>query len=486
MAISTTDFINRYAPYAIEQQIKYGIPSSVTLAQMAIESSWGTSALARNDNNFFGIKKGSSWTGRVSYYDDDRPNEAFRSYDNVGQSLSDHSATLLQPRYLSRCPVNDSTDHLGWIRGIKAGGYATAADYVSKVESIIKGYGLEKFDRMAVQQAQHQGLQVGYMRGNNPGMSRSATVGIMLTPLQGRWSMPIALEGLKVTGVYGESRPGHRHGGIDFSTNGKYLPIYATEDNGKVIAAKRDNGAAGNMITVEYNRTDGTRLQCTYMHLSEIGVRVGDAVSAGTQLGLSGNTGRSTGPHLHFETKFSKGQGELQGYDPAEYIAELSFRGNLPVGLDKKGQAQVARYSSQMGYGNASPLLEQSQPTDALAQMSLASATNSEDPNRWLEYLMSKNGDDAGMSGGGNPISNLISTLFMSIMTLAQDLARADDGLGEANSTRDANEGKETKEAAAIRRDRESMDAKRLAQAASLNFDTEMPEEQQTNTIRRT
>ena len=118
--------------------------------------------------------------------------------------------------------------------------------------------------------------------------------------------------------------------------------------------------------------------------------------------------------------------------------------------------------------------------------MSLASATNSEDPNRWLEYLMSKNGDDAGMSGGGNPISNLISTLFMSIMTLAQDLARADDGLGEANSTRDANEGKETKEAAAIRRDRESVDAKRLAQAASLNFDTEMPEEQQTNTIRRT
>ena len=56
MAISTSDFINRYAPYAMEQQIKYGIPASVILAQMAIESSWGTSDLARNDNNFFGIK----------------------------------------------------------------------------------------------------------------------------------------------------------------------------------------------------------------------------------------------------------------------------------------------------------------------------------------------------------------------------------------------------------------------------------------------
>ena len=106
MAISTSDFINRYAPYAMEQQIKYGIPASVILAQMAIESSWGTSALARNDNNFFGIKKGSSWAGRVSYYDDDQAHEAFRSYDNVGQSLSDHSATLLQPRYLHRLSVN--------------------------------------------------------------------------------------------------------------------------------------------------------------------------------------------------------------------------------------------------------------------------------------------------------------------------------------------------------------------------------------------
>lgn len=65
MAISPSEFISRYAPYAMEQQVKYGIPSSVILAQMAVESSWGSSALARNDNNFFGIKRGSSWTGRV-------------------------------------------------------------------------------------------------------------------------------------------------------------------------------------------------------------------------------------------------------------------------------------------------------------------------------------------------------------------------------------------------------------------------------------
>ena len=484
MAISTSDFINRYAPYAMEQQIKYGIPASVILAQMAIESSWGTSALARNDNNFFGIKKGSSWAGRVSYYDDDQAHEAFRSYDNVGQSLSDHSATLLQPRYLHRCPT-DSTDHLGWIKGIKAGGYATASNYVDSVESFIRKYELDKFDRLAVQNAQQQGLQIGYMRGRQPDTPQAVPAGIFLTPLQGRWCMPIDLEGLKVTGVYGENRPGHHHSGIDLSTGGKYLPVYGTEDNGRVIAVKPNNGAAGNMITVEYSRSDGSRLQCTYMHLSEIGVKVGDAVSAGMQLGYSGNTGRSTGPHLHFETKFYNAQGTLRSYDPAEYIAELSFRGNLPAVLNKGGQNLAARYSSQMAYNNASGIGIEGQPMDTQTQMLLANITKSDDPNRWLEYLMNKNGDSAGLSGG-NPVSNLISTLFMSILTLAQDLKQGDEDMGESQTSKEAKENKETKEAATLRRDRESINVKQLAQAASLNFDSELPEEQQTNTIRRT
>lgn len=484
MAISTSDFINRYAPHAMEQQIKYGIPASVILAQMAIESSWGTSALARNDNNFFGIKKGSSWTGRVSYYDDDQAHEAFRSYDNVGQSLSDHSATLLQPRYLHRCPT-DSTDHLGWIKGIKAGGYATASNYVDSVESLIRKYELDKFDRLAVQNAQQQGLQIGYMRGRQPDTPQVIPAGILLTPLQGRWCMPINLEGLKVTGVYGENRPGHHHSGIDLSTGGKYLPVYGTEDNGRVIAAKPNNGAAGNMITVEYSRSDGSRLQCTYMHLSEIGVKVGDAVNAGMQLGYSGNTGRSTGPHLHFETKFYNAQGTLQSYDPAEYIAELSFRGNLPAVLNKGGQNLAARYSSQMAYNNAPATGIEGQPMDTQTQMLLANITKSDDPNRWLEYLMNKNGDSAGLAGG-NPVSNLISTLFMSILTLAQDLKQGDEDMGESQTSKEAKENKETKEAATLRRDRESINVKRLAQTASLNFDSELPEEQQTNAIRRT
>ena len=57
------------------------------------------------------------------------------------------------------------------------------------------------------------------------------------------------------------------------------------------------------MIVVEYDR-DGTKWRNTYMHLDKFNVQVGQKVNAGDQIGVSGNTGKSTGPHLHFETSY--------------------------------------------------------------------------------------------------------------------------------------------------------------------------------------
>ena len=64
-------FFEKYAPLAMEQQQKYGIPASVTLAQAALESGWGESQLTREDKNFFGIHAVPAWIktviGRFSY-----------------------------------------------------------------------------------------------------------------------------------------------------------------------------------------------------------------------------------------------------------------------------------------------------------------------------------------------------------------------------------------------------------------------------------
>lgn len=149
--VDTKAFIDTYAVIAMEQQRKYGIPSSVILAQMALESKWGTSDLARLHNNFFGIKCSKKWLDSGKPYacqDDDKPNEKFCSYNNVLESIDDHSRLLKSKKY-KKCHKYKDDDHYNWLRAIKASGYASDKNYVSSCESIIKKYRLYLFDKLA-------------------------------------------------------------------------------------------------------------------------------------------------------------------------------------------------------------------------------------------------------------------------------------------------------------------------------------------------
>ena len=83
------------------------------------------------------------------------------------------------------------------------------------------------------------------------------------------------------------------HKSIDIQT--KHEPVLATEDNCKVIKINENvNTVGGKSVTVEYDRNDGSKYQCTYMHLDSISVKEGDTVKAGQTLGTSGNTGTRT------------------------------------------------------------------------------------------------------------------------------------------------------------------------------------------------
>lgn len=75
-------------------------------------------------------------------------------------------------------------------------------------------------------------------------------------------------------------------------------PVHATGD-GKVIIAKSSgyNGGYGSYIVINHDKGG----QTLYGHLSKVTVSVGDTVSAGDNIGLSGNSGKSTGPHLHYK-----------------------------------------------------------------------------------------------------------------------------------------------------------------------------------------
>ena len=145
-------FIETYAPAAIEQQRKYGIPASVTLAQMALESRWGTSKLAMLDNNYFGIKASKRWLsdGRpYNTYDDDRKNEKFCVFSDALESMEYHSAVLMGDRY-RRCRAFAPDDWLNWLVGIKEAGYATSNIYVQECSKIILSHHLQRYDVVAM------------------------------------------------------------------------------------------------------------------------------------------------------------------------------------------------------------------------------------------------------------------------------------------------------------------------------------------------
>lgn len=92
-------------------------------------------------------------------------------------------------------------------------------------------------------------------------------------------------------------RRGRRHQGVDLPLK-TGDPIYATF-TGKVRVSKYW-GAFGNLVIIRHENG----IETFYAHLSKRLVEVGDWVNAGDVIGYGGSTGRSTGPHLHFETRY--------------------------------------------------------------------------------------------------------------------------------------------------------------------------------------
>ncbi|MDE5561316.1 MAG: glucosaminidase domain-containing protein [Bacteroidaceae bacterium] len=138
-------YIDRYKDLAMEQQQRYKIPASITLAQGLLESSAGRSRLATEANNHFGIKTPGGWTGPYILANDDLPNEKFRKYRSARESYEDHSLFLMKPRY--RCLFTYRiTDYKSWAHGLKACGYATNPAYAQSLIRIIEMYSLHQFD----------------------------------------------------------------------------------------------------------------------------------------------------------------------------------------------------------------------------------------------------------------------------------------------------------------------------------------------------
>lgn len=106
-----------------------------------------------------------------------------------------------------------------------------------------------------------------------------------------------------------------KHDGIDFAARvGK--PVYCT-GNGVVTIIRKARSGYGNRVTIKH----GFGYKTLYAHLHDIMVNVGDTVTRGQKIGTVGNTGSSTGPHLHYEVLYNRRNNDPKNF----YINDLSY-----------------------------------------------------------------------------------------------------------------------------------------------------------------
>ncbi|MCW5922323.1 MAG: glucosaminidase domain-containing protein [Saprospiraceae bacterium] len=146
-AKQANDYIQRYHKIAIGEMQKFGIPASISLAQGLIESRAGTSKLAVNNNNHFGIKcfSRNCRKGHCTNFTDDSHKDFFRKFKSPWESWRAHSELLASGRYASL--KRHGKDYRKWAYGLKSIGYATDRGYAEKIIGIIERYDLHQYDR---------------------------------------------------------------------------------------------------------------------------------------------------------------------------------------------------------------------------------------------------------------------------------------------------------------------------------------------------
>lgn len=150
---------------------------------------------------------------------------------------------------------------------------------------------------------------------NNGGGSSGGTVhapqsnGTWIKPTNGRLTSPYGWRNLGAGPEF--------HYGVDLA-NATGTPIWAAADG--VVSYAAPLSSYGNVVIVTHS-IDGQIYTTVYAHLSAFNVSVGQEVTQGQQIAAMGSTGRSTGPHLHFEVHIGPWKGQAVGsVNPLKYI----------------------------------------------------------------------------------------------------------------------------------------------------------------------
>ncbi|MNG95000.1 Murein DD-endopeptidase MepM [compost metagenome] len=166
------------------------------------------------------------------------------------------------------------------------------------------------------------------------GQANSLERGFRRYPTHSRYRVSSNFNPARRHPITGQVRP---HEGTDFALP-VGTPVMATGD-GVVLKATR-HPLAGTYVVIKHGRTLMTR----YLHLSKLLVKPGQKVKMGDKIALSGNTGRSTGAHLHYEVRLNNRPVDamkvklpmaepLSGKDKRQFLAKVkSYRKEMEAG----------------------------------------------------------------------------------------------------------------------------------------------------------
>ena len=146
---SSSDFVNRIWPHAVEAAKAIGVPPQYIVAHTALESAWGKSEIKAADGsptyNLFGVKAGRNWQGpsvevKTTEYVNgvaQTSNEKFRVYGSYAESFRDYANLLRNNSRFSG--VLGQQDGTQFARSLQQSGYATDPMYADKLSRIING-----------------------------------------------------------------------------------------------------------------------------------------------------------------------------------------------------------------------------------------------------------------------------------------------------------------------------------------------------------
>ncbi|MFC4353604.1 murein hydrolase activator EnvC family protein [Chryseomicrobium palamuruense] len=148
-------------------------------------------------------------------------------------------------------------------------------------------------------------------KSSGGGSAPAVSSGSWTKPVNGRFTSGY---GYRTHPIFGTGR---MHYGVDFA-NSIGTPVVSAADG--VVSYAAPFSTYGNVVMVTHN-INGQTFTSLYAHLNSIGASVGQSVSKGQQIGTLGNTGNSTGPHLHFEIHVGGWNGmEANSVNPLRYI----------------------------------------------------------------------------------------------------------------------------------------------------------------------